>query len=105
MKPIVHIVMWRLTGDSPQARHEQALQVVREFEALRGRIPGLVQLEAGTGLPGDAEGHDVAVYTVFESIDALQAYNAHPAHLRIREMVAPMRKSRNHIDFELIPMP
>ena len=101
MTPIAHIVMWRLNGESPEIRHAQGRAVVEAFETLRGRIPGLLQLAAGTGLVGDAEGHDVAVYTVFESIEALHAYNEHPEHLRIRGLISPMRRSRHHIDFAL----
>lgn len=101
MSAIAHIVMWRLNGPTPQARQQQAQQVVAAFEALRGQIDGLRQLEVGASLPDDEGAHDVAIYTVFDSLDALQRYDAHPAHLRIKQLVGPMRAARSHIDFRL----
>lgn len=101
MSAIAHIVMWRLNGPTPQARQEQALQVVAAFETLRGQIAGLRQLEVGVSLLDDQDAHDVAIYTVFDSLEALRQYDAHPAHLRIKQLVGPMRAARHHIDFRL----
>lgn len=101
MSAIAHIVMWHLNGATPLARQQQAQQVVQAFEALRGQVPGLLQLEVGASLPDDEAAHDVAVYSVFESIEALNRYNEHPAHLQIKQLMGPMRAARNHIDFQL----
>lgn len=101
MSAIAHIVMWRLNGATQLARQHQAQQVVHAFEALRGQVPGLRQLEVGASLPDDAAAHDVAVYTVFDSIEALHQYNDHPAHQQIKQLVGAMRLDRNHIDFQL----
>ena len=46
---IVHIVFWRLVDNPPNGKTKQdnALEIKRRFEALRGVIPGLMRCEIG----------------------------------------------------------
>jgi hypothetical protein len=101
MTAVVHMVMWRLDGATVQARRTQAQGLVAAFAALRGKMPGLLRLEVGTNLIDTADACDVALYTVFDSPQALDAYNAHPEHLKIKAMMAPWRAARCQADFEL----
>lgn len=96
---IVHVVSWRLNGSSAPARAKQARRIVAAFEAMRGRIDGLLRLEAGAGVIEAPDAWDVAVVMVFESRAALDAYQSHPDHLAIKALVGPMRRERGQIDF------
>ncbi len=42
-----HIVMWNVAGDRPQEKAEAIAAIRREFEALKGLIPGMLHLEIG----------------------------------------------------------
>lgn len=99
MSPIRHIVMWSLAGDTPQARHANALKLKAGFESLRGRIPGLLTLEVGI----DSSHVDYACHTVlvseFESQAALDAYAVHPEHLRVKAELGNMRTARHQVDY------
>ena len=101
--PIVHIVTWRLNGATPEARCEQAQQIVQAFEAARHEVPGLLRMEVGQNLDdaASADGWDLALYMVFASRDAMRAYEMHPSHLRIKALVKPMRSARGQVDFFL----
>lgn len=98
---IVHIVSWCLNGETPTERALQARRIVDAFEGARHQVAGLLRLEAGPNIIEAQDAWDVAVVMVFESRAALDAYLAHPSHLTIKSLVAPLRSARAQIDFEL----
>lgn len=97
--PIAHIVAWRLNGATPEERIRQANTVTHAFETLRTQIPGLLQMEVGANVIEAPDAWDVALYMVFASRDALDAYQTHPGHLKIKTLVGPMRSARVQADF------
>lgn len=96
---IRHIVMWNIRGDTPAEKAQGIAQVQRSFESLRGRIPGLLHLEIGVDASGVDYACDVVLYSEFESQDALDAYSAHPEHLRVKNEVADLRIARHQVDY------
>jgi hypothetical protein len=100
MSEIVHVVSWRLNGKTPLERGHQADTIVAAVEATRGRIPGLVSLEAGRNVVEAPDAWDVGAVMVFESRAALEAYQSHPEHLALKAIVAPLRSARSQLDFE-----
>ena len=99
MSRVKHIVMWTVRGDSPHERHDNALQLRAAFETLRGRIPGLLQLEVGIDQSRVGYACDVVLYTEFASQEALDAYAVHPEHIRVKAEVGDMRTSRHQVDY------
>ncbi|MDE1948773.1 MAG: Dabb family protein [Burkholderiales bacterium] len=97
---MVHIVAWRLQGETAQQRRQQADAVVAAVEALRGRIPGLVALDVGINLVAAPEAWDVGAVMMFASRADLDAYHEHPAHLDLKRIVGPLRSARAQLDFE-----
>lgn len=98
---IVHIVTWRLNGQTTAERALQARRIVDAFERTRQHIAGLVRMEAGPNTVEARDAWDLAVVMVFESRAALDDYQAHPGHLAIKSLIAPLRSARGQIDFEL----
>lgn len=73
---IAHIVFFKLSDPSPAnvtAAREKLL-------SLEGRLPMLRHLEVGADLIHSPRSCDVALYTHFESLEDLQAYQVHPYH-------------------------
>lgn len=101
MTTIAHIVMWTLNGATAQARQAQAQALVLAFEATRGKVPGLLRMDVGANLIEAADTCDLALCMVFESRQALETYNAHPEHLKIKQMMGPLRLARSQVDFEV----
>ena len=100
-KAIVHIVTWRLNGETVDERAEQAQRIVAAFQKTSSSIPGLLRMEIGTNAINAADAWDLALYMVFASREDLQAYQNHPEHLAIKALVGPMRLARAQVDFEL----
>ena len=96
---IKHIVMWNVSGASPGERMANLLRLKREFESLRGRVPGLLALEVGIDHSRIDYACDVVLYSEFESPEALQAYASHHEHLRVRQALGDMRVARYQVDY------
>ena len=96
---IKHIVMWNLRGETAAERSGNALALQREFESLRGCIPGLRKLEIGVDHSRIDYACDVVLYSEFESQAALDAYASHPEHLRVRRALGDMRIARHQVDY------
>ncbi|KQR63066.1 Dabb family protein [Acidovorax sp. Leaf160] len=98
-----HIVLWRVAGETPQVRHCNAQTVSAAFEGLRGRIPGLLDLEIGIDVSGVDYACDVAMTMRFEDAASLERYAAHPEHLRVRQELGDLRTARHQVDYFLDP--
>lgn len=96
---IKHIVMWRVRGDTSDARRAAGEQVKQHFEQLRSLIPGLLKLEVGIDVSGVDYACDVVLYTEFDSAQTLAAYAEHPEHLRVRRELGDLRVARFQVDY------
>lgn len=96
---IKHIVMWKVSGNTPEHKMETALFVKNRFESLIGRVPGLEKLEVGLDISGVDYACDVVLYTEFDSIQSLNAYASHPEHLRVKEELGDCRTARYQVDY------
>lgn len=94
-----HIVMWNVRGETLQERRANSQRLRREFESLRGRIPGLLHLAVGVDESGVDYACDVVLVSVFDSQAALDAYATHPEHLRVRATLGDLRTARHQVDF------
>jgi hypothetical protein len=96
---IKHIVMWNVLAPSDEERHRNIGRLRAAFEGLRGRIPGLIHLEIGIDESRVDYACDVVLYSKFASQAALDAYAAHPAHLRVRDELQGVRIARHQVDY------
>jgi len=97
---IKHIVMWNVRGADSAERARHIALLKSEFESLRGRIPGMLQLEIGVDESRIDYACDVVLYSEFSSREALVAYATHPEHLRVRRTLGDLRIARHQVDYE-----
>jgi len=99
---VKHIVFWRLKAEAHGNSAAENARLIREkLEALVGVIPGLVSLEVGLDFERSDQASDVALYSVFESREALAAYQVHPAHKAVMPFIAEARSERRVVDYEV----
>ena len=67
------------------------------LEPLVGKIPGLLHLEIRRAY----NGMDYALYSEFESREALSAYAVHPLHLEAKEQFFHLLDTRFAADYDL----
>ncbi|TBU74651.1 stress responsive protein [Pseudomonas daroniae] len=99
MQPVKHIVMWNLSGDTEQERTTNIQKLKNAFEEIRSEIPGLRLLEIGVDFSKVDYACDVVLYSEFDSVEALEGYASHPAHLRVREELGTVRIARHQVDY------
>ena len=76
---VKHIVLYTL---KESVNKEEAVKIIADqLEPLVGVIPGLTHMEIRQAY----QGMDYALYSEFESRDALAAYANHPAHLAAKD--------------------
>jgi hypothetical protein len=92
---IKHVVMWSL-HDATQAE-----QVKEALLALRGRIPGLIDLEVGIDFLRSPQSADVVLITTLESPEALEAYQQHPEHQAVIPLMKSVARSRTVVDYHI----
>ena len=92
---VKHIVMYTLKEG---VEKERAVELIRSvLEPLVGQIPGLAHLEVRKAF----NGLDYALYSEFESSEALSAYAVHPLHLAAKEHFHHLLDKRYAADYEV----
>ena len=93
---VKHIVLYTLKEGVDK---EKAVEIIRSvLEPLVGKIPGLLHLEIRQAYQG---GMDYALYSEFESAEALKNYASHPLHLEAKEHFWTFLNERFCADYEL----
>ncbi len=98
---IRHIVSWRLRPESIEAKAEAASTIAAVLEPLVGVIPGLHSLIVRPNVANHDENWDVVLVADFESIEALVAYQVHPAHQAAGDVPRSLATERAAVDFEV----
>ena len=83
---IAHIVLFKLN----ESNANNAAAVKEMLLSMNGKVPMLRHLEVGVDIIRSERSYDVALYTKFDSLADLQAYQVHPYHAGV---VIPFMKA------------
>ena len=90
-----HIVLYTLKEDVDK---DAAVSVIASsLEPLVGKIPGLLHMEIRRAF----QGMDYALYSEFESRQALKDYAVHPLHLEAKKHFHHFLETRVAADYEV----
>lgn len=73
---VTHIVLFKLKNKSA----ESIRQAQEKLLSMNGKVEMLRHLEVGLDVVHSARSFDIALFTKFDSLDDLQAYQVHPYH-------------------------
>ena len=96
-----HVVSWKLAAEDPTVRAEQASEVAARLTALVGVVPQLRSLSAGANVAYPDANWDVTLVADVDSLEALEAYQVHPAHKEAGAYIKSVVASRVAVDFEV----
>ncbi|MFG6444197.1 Dabb family protein [Microbacterium sp. P06] len=96
---IRHIVLWKLAAEDADTRALHAEQIGEHLSALIPLIDEIVTLEVGRNIAYPATNWDVALVSEFADADALERYQAHPAHLEAAAFVGSVVAERAVVDY------
>jgi hypothetical protein len=97
---IRHVVTWKLAAEDAETRSEQAAEVARRLNALDGVVPQLRAISAGANVAYPDANWDVTLVADFDTLEALEEYQVHPAHEEVVAYVRSVVASRTAVDFE-----
>ena len=92
---VKHIVLYTLKEGLD--KDETVKMIASHLEPLVGKIPGLKALEVRRGY----NGMDYALYSEFESREALTSYAEHPLHLAAKNQFFHLLDSRVAADYDV----
>lgn len=93
---VKHIVVYTLKEGVN--KEDTVAMIASLLEPLAGKIPGLKHMEVRRVYQG---GMDYALYSEFESREALQLYAEHPLHVQAKEQFFHLLDKRVSADYEI----
>jgi len=99
---IKHIVMWRVKDSHDgQSKAEMEDEIIRRVHALRGKVDGVLELEAGRDFSRGEKSFDVALYSAFRDKKALDDYQNFPEHVELKNYIIGAAAERVVVDYEI----
>lgn len=96
-----HIVLWNFAeGLSDAQRAEAGAKMRALLEPIRELVPGAVEIRVLSNQLASSN-RDIALVSTFETVEALSAYQNHPAHVEAGKYVRSVTCNRACMDYEL----
>ena len=98
---IKHIVMFKLKEADGRSEYENAVEAQKRFDNV---IANVKELEKGEVVINSKDApesnYTISLLCDFDSIDDLNAYQVHPAHLEFGKFIGSVKTDRACIDYE-----
>ena len=91
---VKHIVLFKLKD---QKDRQQALDALN---SMKGKIEGLIELEAGADFLSSGRSYDIALICTLKDREALDFYQAHPVHQPVKKLMHEIREGSVAVDYE-----
>ncbi len=100
---IKHIVFFSVSESfEGMNKTEICLKIKQELEGLKSLVPQLKKIEVGLNhLEAPSGNFDIALYTEFETMADLEAYQVHPEHKRVAAFIGKVKTDRACVDYEV----
>jgi quinol monooxygenase YgiN len=92
---VKHIVMWTLHNPN------DALKVKTMLEALKDKVPSIIEIEVGIDHNKSEAAADVVLYSTFKNKEGLRDYVQHPEHQAVIPTMQQLTSSRMVVDYEI----
>ena len=97
---IRHVVSWKLGATDETECKAHAAGIKLRLESLPAVIPQIRFLQVGVNVV-PANDFDVVLISDFDSVDDVETYQQHPAHLEVAAFIRSVVASRASVDFEV----
>ena len=96
---VKHIVTFKLKG-TPEERLAAAIKFKAALDALPEQIDVLQSIETGINA-NPSETWDIVLTAVVNSMEDVEVYAKHPAHVAAAALIADCKESRACVDYEI----
>ena len=99
---IKHIVMWKIReGMEGRSKLENGKLIKENMEALKKEIKEIINIEVGINIVEAEQAYDLVLNSEFASLEDLNIYQKHPAHVEAVKFAGPFLECRVVIDYEV----
>lgn len=96
---VTHIVLWNFVETlTDEEKKEAGLKMKSILEPLKDVIPGVISLKVVINELG-SKNRDIALIGEYESVEALNGYTVHPAHVEAGKYVRSVTCNRACLDY------
>lgn len=92
----VHIALYRW---KPAVTSDEVEQALAEVESLATKVPGIVEISTAENASKYNEGYSHVILVRGNNQEAIDAYRAHPDHMRVAERLDGMEDHGIGVDF------
>jgi hypothetical protein len=97
---INHLVLFKMKQFQAEEKKAIIAEVKALLEGLKDKIDELVYIEVGTNYELDSNNYDVALISHFRSVEELDRYRVHPAHIEVVKRMGEVAETRAAVDYE-----
>ena len=99
---VKHIVFWRLQEEAEGcSKEENKAKIIEKLNALPAIIPEIIDFEVGVNFSGRDIACDLALYSTFESEEALSVYAVHPEHVKVAQFIGSVISEGRVVDYHV----
>ncbi|WP_394920718.1 Dabb family protein [uncultured Robinsoniella sp.] len=96
---VKHIVLWNFVETmTAEEKKEAGLKMKSILEPLKDVMPGVISLQVVLN-ELESSNRDIALIGEYESVEALNNYTVHPAHVEAGKFVRSVTCNRACLDF------
>ena len=95
---IMHIVMWKLKEENKKENMNTMKKLLMELPPI---IKEINHMEVGKEVNVGSGNYDIVMISEFKSMEDLQKYKEHPAHVKVGEFIGTVRQERTCVDYEV----
>ncbi len=93
---ITHIVLIKLKEQNPDVQQ----RIVDSLRRLPALIPEIEHYEVGINVVPSERAYDIAIYSRFADLQALETYSKHPEHVAVLPYIRENAASVVAVDYE-----
>lgn len=96
-----HLVAWNFIDSLSEEEKNESKKIIKEkLENVAKVVDGVIDLHV-IFRELDSSNRDILLVGDYESVEALNAYQIHPAHLEAKDYIVSRTKDRACFDYEL----
>jgi hypothetical protein len=97
---INHVVLFKMKQFPAEEKKAIIAEVKALLEGLKDKIDELVYIEVGANYELDSKSYDLALISHFRSVEDLDRYRVHPAHMEVVKRMGEVAETRAAVDYE-----
>ncbi len=93
-----HLVFFKFNAGTTEGEVDDLIESLR---ALDGVVPEIRELEVGRDIVRSERSFDLALYSTFDDLEAMQRYQVHPDHQAVVAKVKRLCERVAAVDYEV----